>query len=182
MRGFESLILCQKESRTFGCGFSFLPFGLGFEPIQCRCPVDICLPPVSTAATPLFSSPKRGRKCKSNPSSRPSDHPNGWFLFFLHPEKLTPRSMINSVPHDQVGYFCGGFRSQIPHPLNAEFVQSAHISNAVTPSCPQTVYCPCGQPQVVDGKCLDFHRYVGILGKNVVVHQCFLIPCQISFW
>ena len=46
----------------------------GFEPIKCRCPVDICLPPVSTAATHLFSFLSGNENANQIPPSPPKKH------------------------------------------------------------------------------------------------------------
>ena len=49
--------ICQKEETPFGCLF-FLVLSRGLDSIKCRCPVDICLPPVSTAATQNEAKPR----------------------------------------------------------------------------------------------------------------------------
>ena len=50
--------------------------------MKCRCPVDICLPPVSTAATHLFVA-IHGHKCKSSPASPTKETVERLSLFIL---------------------------------------------------------------------------------------------------
>ena len=57
----------------------------GFEPIKCRCPVDICLPPVSTAATHLFSFPSGNENVIQIPPSPPIRKPPRRVVFLLVP-------------------------------------------------------------------------------------------------
>ena len=95
-------------------------------------------------------------------------------------DEPTPRSMMNPISNNHPSNLSGGPGAKVTHPPNPGLVQSAHICDTTTPRRPQTVHSPDRQPCMVNGKCLNLHRHMGVAGDNLMVHQSLSISRLIA--
>ena len=83
MRGFESLILCQKTPDCFRSRAFFIAVGRDSNRSNARLRWSLACRRLDGGNTYVFSPP--GRKCKSNPSSSAkNDQPLSWLVIFYY--------------------------------------------------------------------------------------------------